>query len=276
MNKPYTKYYENLKDFEELLAFGEVFSNSLIGTKPNNTNEVYGERIFVKLLCHGMTLVKISPSQHRKNNRELWDISSVYAIARALIETFDAMSYIALSGGSESQNEFRLLFWKLHAEARRLDMLNKIGSSHPQIDKVQDDISALQKQVLNHSCINTCSKQVVVGVENGKYQPYHLTQRERNEESGVNHEYHNAVTMHLSSHVHTHPFSVHQIIEFKAGNEECIGLMGIALQYSSSFLAKAISGMQQLFPACDPKINESTISLIKQWVRIAENGIRNY
>lgn len=185
------KYNRNLEEFSKLISYGTDLSNSLIGLRPESTNQLYGERIFVKLLCHGMTLVKISPAKEPKVDRELWDISSSYAVSRALVETFDALSYISLANITEREQEFRILFWTLHAEARRFDMLSKIGSNDPRVNKIKQDVETTKDQVINHSCIEMCPAHIKANIEKGKYQPYHLTQKQRNDEASISHEYHN-------------------------------------------------------------------------------------
>ncbi len=276
MSDELQRYATNLKEFEAIQSYAELLVNSLIGLNPNCINDVYGERIFVKLLCHGITLKKISPSIEGNKEKELWDISSSYAVARALIETFDALSYIALVDVDLEEKEFRLLFWKLHAEARRFDMLRKMGSNDPRVQNTERNVEDLKSKVLNHQKVNLCSNQLKSNIEKGKYQPYHLTQRQRNEEAGICHEYRDVVTMHLSSHVHTHPFSVMQIVDFKAGSSECLGLMGIAIQYSTAFLAKAVYGMQKVFNESAPNMEQKTEIIYQNWLAVASNGIKNY
>lgn len=269
----YTKIYD---DFSLLLEYGEKLIELQVGTKPEGAYQVYGERIFVKLLCHGKTLKRLSPTPAPNEEQQLWDVSSNYAIARTLIETFDALAYIALETIGDLERDFRLNFWKLHSEARRLKMLNLIGSNNPGIEGVRKDVEELRTLILGHSYLEQCSSELEKNVEKERYQPYHLTQKQRNERSGVNHDYHNAVTMHLSSHVHTHPFSVFQLVDFKAGNPECLGLMGIALQYSTAFLAKAIVGVSNMFNPTTPETSVEIDTLLKQWEGFLSNGIKNY
>ena len=276
MNKEFQRYSKNLTEFEMILSYAELFVNSLVGLKPSCPNDVYGERIFVKLLCHAITLLKISPSKAKDSQRELWDISSCYAVSRALIETYDAFHYIGVAKVSDDEKEFRLLFWKLHAEARRFDMLSKMGSKDPRVGETGKEVQRLKSCLLAHQKIILCTNQLKSNIEKGKYQPYHLTQKQRNEEAGISHEYRDVATMHLSSHVHTHPFSVMQIVDFKAGSPECVGLMGIAIQYSTAFLAKAVQGMLQLFHPVAPVMNKETEVVYSIWLKVAENGIKNY
>lgn len=275
MSNEFQRYANNLREFKAILDYAELLVNSLVGLKPGCVNDVYGERIFVKILCHAITLIKISPQAEANKIKELWDISSSYAVARALIETFDALTYIALAKVDIEEKEFRLLFWKLHAEARRYDMLSKIGSKYSGVENTHREIQILKASVLGHKKIVLCTDVLKSSIEKGKYQPYHLTQKQRNEEAGISNEYRDVVTMHLSSHVHTHPFSVMQIVDFKAGSAECVGLMGIAIQYSAAFLAKAVQGMLQLSNGSTPKMDKNTEGYYFMWLKVAENGITN-
>ncbi|MGH7926902.1 MAG: hypothetical protein ACREQV_03820, partial [Candidatus Binatia bacterium] len=87
------------------------------------------------LVCHGLSLQRLSPTPVPTAG-EFWDISSNYAIARALIETYEALSYIAIEDVQETEREFRVLLWKLHAQERRIEMLRLIGSKHSDINNV--------------------------------------------------------------------------------------------------------------------------------------------
>ncbi|WP_284379980.1 hypothetical protein [Litoribrevibacter albus] len=274
MNNEFQRYAECLQEFQAILSFAEKFVNSLVGQQPSCKNDVYGERIFVKLLCHAVTLIKISPSIETNKQQELWDISSSYCLARALIESFDALSYIALANIDNQEKEFRLIFWKLHAEARRFNMLSKIGSTDPRVKHTEREVDNLKSKLLAHNHLDMCSKGLRKDIEKGNYQPYHLTQRQRNEEAGVSHEFRDVVTMHLSSHVHTHPFSVMQIVDFKAGSPESIGLMSIAIQYSSGFLAKAVQGMLQVFNKSTPVMDTKAKDAYSKWITVVENGVK--
>jgi hypothetical protein len=111
-------------------------------------------------------------------------------------------------------------------------------------------------------------------VRRGETPPYHLSRAERDIRCKINRDYHTAVIMHLSSHVHTHPFSVHQLFQFQAGDPECLGLMGVSLQYSSAFLAKAVIGMRELFAPAVPAISRSFQQLLDTWDGILANGVK--
>jgi hypothetical protein len=59
-------------------------------------NLIYAEIIFTKMVCHAISLRRISPTFQNGSNPELWDIGAACAIARTLVESFDALAYIAL------------------------------------------------------------------------------------------------------------------------------------------------------------------------------------
>lgn len=270
-NVHYTKIYN---DFSLLLEYGEQLVELQVGTKPCDTYKLYGEKIFVKLLCHGKTLKKLSPTLDLKEKRELWDISSNYAVARTLIETFDALAYIAIENIDELERDFRIKFWKLHSEARRLKMLELMGSKDPRVVEVRQDVEKYRVEVLTHNHLEKCDVELKTKLEKENYQPYHLTRKQRNERLGVNNTYQNSVTMHLSAHVHTHPFSVFQLVDFKAGDPECLILMSMGLQYSTAYLAKAIIGMNKIFDPMVPELSEEIGTLLDLWDGIISNGFK--
>jgi hypothetical protein len=272
-----TEHYEKIyNDFSLLLEYGERLIESQVGSKPGGTYQVYGERIFVKLLCHGKTLKKLSPTPGLLGTTELWDISSNYAIARTLIETFDALAYIAIEKTDDLERDFRIKFWKLHSEARRLKMLMLVGSKDPRVEGVRQDIENYRAEILGHEHLKKCDAELKKNVEKERYQPYHLTQKQRNERAGINNDYQNSVTMHLSSHVHTHPFSVFQLVDFKAGDPESLSLMSMGLQYSTAYLAKSIVGVSTIFKPLVPEKSEEISNLLELWEGIVGNGIKSY
>ncbi|MEH6543008.1 MAG: DUF5677 domain-containing protein [Porticoccaceae bacterium] len=275
MNESSENYAKIYNDFSLLLEYGERLIELQVGTKPSGSYQVYGERIFVKLLCHGKTLKRLSPTPGLQGASELWDISSNYAIARTLIETFDALAYIAIENTDELERDFRIKFWKLHSEARRLKMLTLIGSQDPRVEGVRQDVENYRAEILAHEHLKKCGAELRKKIEKENYQPYHLTQKQRNERAGINNEYQNSVTMHLSSHVHTHPFSVFQLVDFKAGDPECLGLMSMGLQYSTAYLAKAIVGVSAMFKPMVPSQSNEVSHLLELWERIIGNGIKS-
>lgn len=267
-----TRYRETYAEFSELTAYSVAVLEAQAGRKPTGDRDFYAERIFGKLVCHALTLKRLSPSPEPTTG-ELWDVSSSYAIARTLIETYEALAYIALEPVGDQEREFRVLLWKLHAQERRREMLRLIGSNHSEIPKLEENVLQLRARCLNHSFIASAGKELARKVERGETPPYHLSRGERDKRMDVSHDYHTAVIMHLSSHIHTHPFSVHQLFEFKAGDPECLRLMAVPLQYSLAFFAAAVVGILALCPPTTTRMPARLVRSTDTWTGILRRGV---
>ncbi|MBY0268045.1 MAG: hypothetical protein K2W84_16635 [Burkholderiales bacterium] len=268
-----TKYREVYGEFSALLDYSVALIETQSGHTPNGDRESYAEKIFGKMVCHGISLKRLSPSPSFPSN-ELWDISSNYAIARALIETYEALAYVSLEPVEEGERAFRILLWKLHAEERRREMLRLIGSNHPGISEVESKIVNLRSELLSHPNTSALEAAFRGKIEKGETPLYHLSRAERDSRLKINPDYHRAVIMHLSSHVHTHPFSIYQLFDFNASDPECVRLMSVPLQYCIAFLGKATLGMSDIFSPRMPPRSDQVSQTIENWVNILAKGVK--
>lgn len=268
-----SRYRSHYREFDLLLAHAVATIELQKGRQPQGDRDAYGERIFGKLVCHALSLQRLSPSPD-PTARGFWDISSNYAIARALVETYEALSYIAIEDVPEAERGFRVLLWKLHAQERRIEMLRLIGSDHPDIQVLQSSTERLRSTLLCHSFLPEAGADTERKVRRCETPPFHISRAARDARCGIDNDYHRAVIMHLSSHVHTHPFSVQQLFDFQAGQSDCLRLMGIPLQYSSLFLAKAVLGMRQLFRPAVPPVTAALQELLEVSEHILARGLK--
>lgn len=264
------RYAGIVNEYESLVTYACNISTRLAGQEISEPHIPYADAIFTKLVSHAISLRKLSPSSIPNQEPELWDVASACAVARALIEAFDALSYVALNPVDSSHREFRIIIWKLHDAHRRLKMLNQIGSTNPQIPEIKQKVTELVAALHAHAFVAIKLKTDSL---NENTQAMHFSQRELNTESGINNEYYIAATMYLSQYVHTYPFSVHALMGFRAGEPEALHACSMPLQYSMPFLAKAIKGMLKIFPSGFIEPNDELQNTIDFWCGIAENGI---
>jgi metal-responsive CopG/Arc/MetJ family transcriptional regulator len=274
MSSPIARYNHVFDEFSSLLAFAVSLLQARSGQPALEDRLFYGERIFGKLICHGLTLKRLSPSPLPTQSVEMWDISSNYAVARTLVETYEALAYIALDDIDATEREFRILLWNVHAEERRLEMLRLIGSRSPEVQVVEKKLQEARGVLLGHSFTTKVGLDFKRKVERGETPPYHNKRSDRDAASKIDHDYHKAVIMHLSSHVHTHPFSVHQLFSFQAGDPECLRLMSIPIQYSCGFIAKAIPSMMELFKPGSPELSASLLRALTKWNEVLAIGVK--
>lgn len=269
---PPDRYASLVVEYDSLVAHARAVSEKLTGVVLDTDEKSYVDALFTKLLCHALSLRKISPEPIQSVEREIWDLSSACAIARALIESFDAMAYIALHQVTNSERQFRILLWKLHDQHRRLRMLDRVGSSDPRLNEMKLQAEKLETVLCQHPCFGVVSKEVQRKVKGGDAPSVHLSQKDLNAMTGIDHDYYVGATMFLSQYVHAHPMSLHQLIGFQAGAPEAWHLSSMPLQYAMPFIASAIQGMTTIWPegVLDA---ESRAPSLEFWLTVAREGV---
>lgn len=269
------RYRKILREFEVLISHARSISDRLVGRTIEDQSLSYSDAIYSKLMCHGISLLKLSPSLDTTQTSELWDVASACAVARALIEAYDALAYIGVHSVNSSEREFRVLLWELHDQQRRFSMLDKIGSVDPRAADIRRRAAELSAKLTAHPFYSSTSKDVRRKVCRGEAPPVHLSQRDLNAASGINHEYYIAATMWLSQYVHTFPMSLHQLMQFRAGEPDALHVSAMPLQYSMPFLAKAIEGMVKIWPEVGIEPSDEVERILRLWLVVAKNGVRN-
>lgn len=266
------RYRKLLREYDDLVAHAKEISARLVGNRLESKGHSYADAIYTKLVCHAISLRKLSPTLAEG---ELWDVASASAVARALIEAYDALAYIAIHSVGEDERAFRLLLWELHDQQRRQRMLEKVKSKTPQVDGIRERANALLADVKRHAVFSSLPRELQTKISRGDAPAVHFSQRELNAASGVDHDYYTTATMFLSQYVHTFPMSVRQLMQFKAGEEDALGVSSMPLQYCMPFLAKAVSGAVQIWPDGHVETSESFSNLLSNWLAIAERGVGN-
>jgi hypothetical protein len=268
------KYVAQVRDFDAVLEYAKAVSTSLIGIVPAHKHIRYGEQIFVKLLGHCVTLRRIAPDPTRRPGRELWDAPSMSSVARCVIEAHDAFTYIALGHMTSTERDFRLQLWELHSKNRRAKMLRAIGSVDPRLSTIEAEEKILQDAITGSPFFTSISASVKQKILSGDPPPFHLTQRERCAMADVNFDYYNVVTMHLSQNVHTHPFSIQQLLTFRAGDADALAMMSLPLDYALPFLARVTHEMRNMFPKKIASPPSRTASKMLLWRTISAHGVK--
>lgn len=266
------RYRSLLSEYDDLLNHAKAISARLAGRKLESRELSYADAIYTKLICHGISLRKLSPTL---GEGELWDVASASAVARALIEAYDAFAYIALHPVEREERAFRILLWELHDQQRRLRMLEKVKSKNPQVAGIRERAGSLLASVTTHAIYASLPRDIQAKISRGDAPSVHLSQRELNAASGVDHDYYTAATMFLSQYVHTFPMSLLQLMQFRAGDPDALGVSSMPLQHCMPFIAKAIAGVGQVWPDGYVERSESFHILLAKWLAIAEGGVGN-
>lgn len=268
-----TRYKEIVGELEMFIGLGMQVSQRLVGTEPGHRHLSYADPVFTKLLCHAISLHRLSPHSDTNQAHELWDMPSACAISRCVIEAHDVLEYIALANISEVERSFRLLVWKLHDQQRRSSMLISIRSNDPRAQEIHNKAAEFKAEAEQHPWFSNLNVGQQKRIRNGDAPSYLLSQRELNSANGVNHDYHVAATMMLSQYVHTLPMAVHQLQEFKAGTPDALQMSSMPIQYSLAFLARAITRMAEVFPQGNLAIDDHQSATLNHWCSVAANGV---
>ena len=271
-----SRYKIICSELDLFIKWGFVLSSTLSNKVTQLDRDYYGYCIFSKVLCHAISLRRIIPTglnPEQNSQSELWDLASACALSRALIESFDALFYQAIEEIEDSEREFRLYLWDLHAEERRLKKLDLIGLKAPEVESLKMEVESLRKKVIDHKYFKELKKDHKGKINKGNSPDYYLSHKERNERASINHDYYNSCIIFLSAYVHTFPFAIKQLKEFRAGDAESLRLMSMPIQYALGFLAKSIEGMHSIFETRLPNKPDNVSDLCEIWSGILEKGI---
>lgn len=274
----WSDYRTKVREFDAVLEHGKAVSAALTGITLTTPQASYGEQIFVKLLAHCVALRRLAPDPTQAMPRQLQDLPSMSAVARCVIESHDAFEYVAGHSVNDAERSFRIRLWELHDATRRLKILARLGSTDPAIAGIRADAARLQLALDAHEHMASLpgELQAALRLRLARNDPpdFHLSRRQRCEMSGVDADWHEAVTMQLSQHVHTLPFSVHQLMQFQAGTPEALRLMAQPLAFALPFLVRVVQAMDQLMPGRAPKPPSRTARTMAVWQAVAGRGTK--
>jgi hypothetical protein len=118
----------------------------------------------------------------------------------------------------------------------------------PRADEIRLKADELRNKLKAHSFYIGTNNDFKSKIPRDDAPPVHLSRKDLNTASAVDHDHYINAKVFLSQYVHTFPMSVHQLMSFRANDPESLRLCSLPLQYSMGFLAKSVEGMLALFP----------------------------
>lgn len=248
-------YFERLEDFKSILHMGLELFKKLPEKDDSEIALQYCFSIFNKILSHGLSLHKIIPSKERKPGF-YWDISSMSALSRCIMEAYDALAYIALHPITETERKFRALLWTANDFDRRLKMFRTFPdyetASATVVPWHAEAISDLENSDFFRTLDAKSQRKILNDLP-----PFHNTQAERNKISGINNDYYRMANLMLSQHVHTYSFSIHHLQSHAPETEIGYRNLNVALTHALSFTARAISEISEIYLPNEKFTNEA-------------------
>lgn len=263
-------YRTRLREFDAVLEHAKALGNTLTTLEATNPSAAYGQQIFVKLLTHCMALRALAVDPNRRTPSELWNVTSMCAIARCIVEAHDAFEYVAGQDITASERSFRLLLWELHDLSRRLKMPGA------KADELQPEVYRVQTALEHHEFLATLRTELrdelLRRIAKGEPPAFHLSQRQRCVISGVNAPWYGDVTMQLSQYVHTLPSAVRQLDLLAPDAPEALALVAMPLLATLPFLSRCALSMSKLMLGKAPSPPSRTGRTMQLWRAFAEHG----
>lgn len=266
-------YQDALRDFETLVQYAAKLSGETSGRPVTDWPIGEASHIFAKLVLHSIAVRRLAPSGlvAHPGQSECWDVSSICVLARALVDAYSALHYVAVDPVAKPERTFRRRLWNFHSELRRLEMLRLIRSKRPEMLELQAEVRALEKELTADAYYNSLDSGVRSKARKGDL-ALHLTNSQIAERAGIQPEYYKALYRYLSNYTHTYGLSVAQLALFRSGDPGSLHLIRVALEYSTAYLALAIRDFTKVIP--DPPQQPAPVSdLIAKWEYLVANTV---
>jgi hypothetical protein len=263
-------YLSLLSELDRLLSYSEGIVEKLDGISSSNEEQRTARIIFKKQITHVKSLQRLLPLGIAEN--DVWDLASTCALARCVIESFDAFVYFCLGDLTPEERSFRQLVANFHDLERRAAMLKLIDSTDISTLRIENETLDVRREVETHPLMTTDMRK---RFSKGVPPQYLITHDERNRSAGLSLEQYKVSTMYLSQHVHTTPISINQLALFKAGGADELHMMGMPMRYCLPYFAMGIQAIVKIFPESAPALHSDIEKSLDGWCHIAKNGLRS-
>jgi len=267
-------YKSKVREFDAVLEHGKALLGGLSGQVPGSVHAAYGMQIYGKLLAHCIALRSLASESGEMG---LPDISSMCALARCAVEAHDAFEYIAGHDVTAVERSFRMLLWELHDEARRLKMFGDADAANAQVVALRADARRRQAELESHEFLASlpAALQAVLRQRLAQGDPpaFHLGQRQRCALSGLNADWHQAVTQQLSQYALTLPTAL-LLPTAGAGTTEALRLAALPLLLPLPLLVRTMQAVAALAPGRAPEPPSRTARTMALWRSHAEQGMK--
>ncbi len=201
----------------------------------------------------------------------MWDVSSACCLARAILEANDALAYLADVSDSAEMQHLRIQAWELHDQERRLGMLCSMNSQAPEVVRIQAEYGAKKSEILSSPVAQKLHQSVIGKIKKGQTPDFLLPLKERCARAGIDHDHYIGAKMFLSAYVHSYPFALHQLLNFRAGEEASLVVVSVPIRYTAVYLAKALELAGGMFGQCVPEPSDEEEAAVAIWAGIARD-----
>jgi hypothetical protein len=267
MTETQKKFIEKVDDLEHIIGVAMAMSLDTTERDVDSWREQYCSYIFTKLILHVQALLSIRPTIELPNDRfeiGFWDISSMAALARALIDSYYVFFYLGVDEAEKDELEFRFHLWDYHGEKQRLDMLRKIKSTDPILEQLEGDVQNLKDQLIDTNFYKSLDNKVQSKIRKGEIGIFY-TNSQLSKKAGISSNYYKSTYNSLSAHVHAYPYALTQLAVFRANDDDSLAVINTIMDDCIGYVCYAVRDFVKLMPDQRKNIDQRAKSLIEHW-----------
>jgi hypothetical protein len=262
------QYRAKVREFDAVLEHGKAVAVALVGLAPPASPAREGVPIFVKLVSHAAALRRLAADPAEATRGGLWDMPSLSAVARCVIEAHDAFDYLVAHEMDDAERGFRLQLWELHDQSRQLKQADAAGWREA-LAPLQ---AGLEAQAVFTALPPGLQTELRRRFAAGEPPAFHLGQRQRCMLSGIDADWYQAVTARLSQYAHTLASTLAELSRLQTESPQALRLMALPLLAALPFLARATEAVARLAPGRLPAPPSRTARTMQVWRQVARAG----
>ena len=260
-------YSEHRNEFEAVVALAADLGVANSGHAVTDGRLEDASHIFVNITLHAMSVLRLAPTGVRPTESgatEIWDLGSISAVVRCLVDAYFVLFYIAVDQMSDEERESRKLLWKYHAQRTTLTLLKEINTTAQDLPQLEDEVKRRKAELLRNCVYEKLAPKLQEKARDGKLAA-HVTNSELAKRGGMSPSFYKTVFRDLSDQVHTYPRSVQELKAFEGG-PETLKRIDIVLRYCTAFLSFAIRDYRKLFPHISIPGTADADKIVNDWL----------
>ncbi|MEQ9110607.1 MAG: DUF5677 domain-containing protein [Rhodospirillaceae bacterium] len=272
MDDEVKKYKLAITELEKIFVTVAHISANIMGRQAQDRKQEFGSIVFTKICCHCHSVLQLVPRQPimATTEPELWDISSIASIGRALLESYYSFFYLSVDVVDEDMEAFRWLLWDYSCEFKRLQQLELIGSQSPLLSDLRREVEALKNTLVESSIFKRQTESVRRKMTGGQMGVF-STNTDLSQRAGISKKYYKLLYDYLSSYVHSYSLSINQLQSFRAGSAEAVHIIALLARYCLVYMCFSLRDITQLFPDQKLLIDNDVKGIMDDWIDIARN-----
>jgi len=219
--------------------------------------------ILVKIGITSFSSLYFIPGSSRFTNK-FWDISSLAALSRSIVESYCALRYIAVDSPGQEERFFRQSLWQFQMESEKLRMLEATVPDSLGIPGVRAKRDTFRAKVQTNTFFQSLSDKHQARLLEGK-ESMSKSKFDLCSNAGINKDLSRGIYKYLSSFTHASPFGLRALYDHKAGSDATIVIVNLMANLTSGFLAFTIRDFAEVFPDQKEHMPKSIVDQIQKW-----------